>query len=465
MQAPGDQSDPDRPSHGSCWVAAGIASALLAAQSLWLILSGNNVGRAAYDATAYHLRFIRDLAAQFPWFDLSNPLTATTPGYHILLAAFDRIGVESTAGLRIVSLAIGCCFAGLVAAWLARRTGSARGAVLAFPLVCSVYVVGAAAWTVPDNLGWLLAVAIIMLVLREPLRPRDLLIASALLVPLVLVRQIHIWAAAVVWVGGWKLAEERRGGPMARGSIAAVAPWLVATLPAFGVLFAFMRYWGGLTPPRFQSEVEAISPATPAFILLQIAILSVGFLPWIAPLVAASWRTNRAIVLGAAGLSLVVAAIPRTTASFAEGRFSGWWILAERGPVVADHTSIAVVVGACAGAVVLAALLLSLRTHDRVVIGGALLAFTAALTANFYCWQRYHEPLLLFTIPACCAMCGRGPLRVRPLQLGFPVALAALLAVITLASVRGAQVPEDALPAPQHFAPSDSFFEASPSAR
>lgn len=465
MQAPGDPADPNRPSHGSCWMAAGITSAILAAQSLWLILSGNNVGRAAYDATAYHLRFIRDLSAQFPQFDLSNPLTATTPGYHILLACFARMGVESTAGLRIVSLAIGCCFVGLVAAWLARRTGSALAAVLAFPLVCSVYVVGAAAWTVPDNLGWLLVVAIITLVLREPVRPRDLLLASALLVPLVLVRQIHIWAAAVVWIGGWKLAEQRRGGPIARSSVAAVAPWLVATLPAFGVLFAFMRYWGGLTPPRFQSEVEAISPATPAFILLQIAILSVGFLPWIAPLVAERWRANRAIMLGAAGSALVVSVIPKTTASFAEGRFSGWWVLAEKGPVVAGHTSIAVVVGACAGAVVLAALLLSLRTRDRVVIGGALLAFTAALTSNFYCWQRYHEPLLLFTIPACCAMCGGGAPRLRPLHLVFPVALAALLSAITLVSVRGAQVPEDALPAPQHFAPSDPFFGGSPSAR
>ena len=104
----------------SMWAAA-LAALTLMVPALVLIVGGNNNGRAAFDSTAYHERFILALAESFPSFDLSNPLTATTPGYHILVATAAQFGAESTMAMRLVSMVVGCAFVATVAAWIARR--------------------------------------------------------------------------------------------------------------------------------------------------------------------------------------------------------------------------------------------------------------------------------------------------------------------------------------------------------
>jgi hypothetical protein len=50
---------------------------------------------------------------------------------------------------------------------------------------------------------------------------------------------------------------------------------------ASALLGWFVGHWGGLTPPRFQNELQVVNPATPAFILLQLAVISLAFLPWL----------------------------------------------------------------------------------------------------------------------------------------------------------------------------------------
>ena len=102
-------------------LAAFFAGAVTLVPTLWLILSGHNAGRAAFDSVVYHERFIRDLAASWPRFDVSNPLTATTPGYHVLLATFVKLGFDSELALRLISALIGASLGGLLAAWLAKR--------------------------------------------------------------------------------------------------------------------------------------------------------------------------------------------------------------------------------------------------------------------------------------------------------------------------------------------------------
>ncbi len=449
------KSDPVSRARRAPMFVAVVASLALALPSAFLILTGNNSGRAAFDATAYHLRFIRDLAAQFPNFDLSNPLTATTPGYHIVLALLARMGADSVEALRFGSVAIGCAFVATVAIWCGRRAARGEALALVLPLSVSIYVVGAAAWTVPDNLAWLLVVGILWLALKESRRAASLAGACVLLVLLVYVRQIHIWAAAIVWVAAF--TDARGEGRTLGASITRAALWACATLPAFLVLWLFMRKWGGLTPPRFQSDIQGINAATPAFILLQIAILAVGFLPWTWPALVRAWRGHRAAIVGAALGGLAVAAIPATNASFEAGRFSGWWSIVERAPVIAGRTSAVMLLAAPIGAAVVGALLTGLRPRDRAILGIALLAFTAALTANYNCWQRYHEPLLLCVLPTCFLLqveraAPRGALGFVP-----PALLVVLLGVVSAGGFRGDPWPVDALPAPQHIAPQDSF--------
>jgi hypothetical protein len=150
MSVRGDRHARDRNhahDHGpvaSMWAAA-LAALTLMVPALVLIVGGNNNGRAAFDSTAYHERFIRAMAESFPSFDLSNPLTATTPGYHILVATAAQFGAESTMAMRLVSMVVGCAFVATVAAWIARRTGAGLAYVFTLPLIASIYVVGSAA--------------------------------------------------------------------------------------------------------------------------------------------------------------------------------------------------------------------------------------------------------------------------------------------------------------------------------
>jgi hypothetical protein len=275
-------------------------------------------------------------------------------------------------------------------------------------------------------------------------------------VVLVTVRQIHIWCAAVIWAAAWSSARERGLGPAA--SMRAAAPWILATVPAAACLAAFVAKWGGLAPPRFRNEVQGFSLATPAFILLQVAVLAVGFAPWIARPLAESWRRHRVRLVVAAGAGLLLAVIPETTASFADGRFGGWWGVIERAPAIGGRTSVAMLLAAPVGAVAVAALLLGVEARHRLALGAALLAFTAAVTANHYCWQRYHEPFLLVLMPMLALLQAHRRPALRGAALLPPLALAALLAAITAAGVlRGETVPENALPAPSHIAPGERF--------
>lgn len=460
MSVGGDQQQARTREHGprdSMW-AGSLAALTLLAPALALIVGGNNNGRAAFDSTAYHGRFIRALAESFPAFDLSNPLTATTPGYHMLLATAAKLGAESTMAMRLVSMAVGCAFVATVAAWMARRAGAGLAYLFTLPLIASIYVIGSAAWLLPDNLAWLLVASILFLALGDPPRARRIALASVLLAILVCVRQIHIWAAATVWVGGWILAgagSPRRRAPLDRAL--RTAPWILATVPAFAALGWFVNHWGGLTPPRFQNELQGVNPATPAFILLQLAVISLAFLPWLGGAVRRAWSEHRGIVVASAFAGLLAAAVPVTTADLHAGRFSGWWGLIERAPVLLGRSSVPMLVLSPIGAAMLGAALLGLAPRARMVLGMSILAFTAALTANYYCWQRYHEPFLLILVPVLCVLQRDQPTRLSPARALAPLAFAALLAVISVRGFRGEAVPPDAIPAVEHIAPGESF--------
>ena len=454
---PSTQDPVQRAERSPLWVAA-VAATALALPAAFLIVTGANAGRAAFDSTAYHLRFIRDLAAQFPDFDISNPLTVTTPGYHILLALFARAGGDSLEALRFASLAIGCAFVAIVAAWFGRRARRAEAVVLSLPLCASIYVIGAAAWTAPDNLAWLLVVSILWLALMDRRGSTRLVIACVLLVALACVRQVHVWAAAIIWIAAF--ADARADGRTLGAALMRTALWGVATLPAFVALWAFVQHWGGLVPPRFQHEVQGVNLATIPFILLQVAILSLGFLPWCWNALARAWSAHRTVLVLAALAALAAAAVPETTASFEAGRFSGWWGIVARAPVIGGHTSVVLLAAAPVGAVVLLSLLLGLRDRDRAILGVAFVAFAAAVTSNYYCWQRYHEPLLLCFIPACillqerrCEL--RGSAGYVP-----PIALALVLGAISASGFRGDPLPIDTLPSQRHWAPTDHFAPA-----
>lgn len=450
------------------FAAAGLAGAFLAL-ALPLILSQNLLGRGAFDQIHFHEPVVRSFAAQLErgWsaLDFSDYRSATTPGYHVLLALVARFVSPSGLVLQLVaSLSTAAALALLAGAvaGIAARSGHVRPALLslalALPALASMYVLFPGIWLLPDNLGWLLVLAVGLVSLRltnadRPARMGWVALGGALLVALVLVRQSHIWAAAMLWAGAYLGAVEERVESLfdrfpSRAQAAAIA--VIATLPAFLTLASFGWLWGGLTPPSFRAQYGGgINPATPAFILSLVALVSPFFAGFIAPAVFALVRTCPLLVLAAAAAGVALAAIPETTFIY-EARATGLWNLVKRAPVIAGHTSVVLLVLAPLGAVALCAWAAALPFRARWLFLGSLAAFAAAQTASPLCWQRYIEPFLLglFALGAASIPPAPTPRILTAARLLGPLALAAALGLLSAITIINAEVPPDTEPTP-----------------
>lgn len=431
--------------------------------AILVILLIPNVGRGAWDATVYHEPFIRQLAPDLFKPDLSNPLTATTPGYHILMACLVAIGAGSVTILRIASAFIGAMFIALLCSWLVKRVRPLDALLLSIPIACSIYTFQAAAWLLPDNLAWLGVLAIIAMCLRDAPGWKTISIAGAVLAALVLTRQVHLWAASVIWLAAWLGVRENNAGLFTNLS-ARIPRTLIAmliTLPAFGAVAWFINHWGGAVPPRFQGDMSGGNPATPGFILVQTVILTVGFGPWLLPACLKLLRDHRRVALLAISIGLVLATIPTTTLDPDAGRYSGWWAIVGKAPVLIGRTSIVFLVFAPIGALIIAGALSTISHRARWTLLGALVAFAVAQSATAYSWQRYHEPFLILLLGMLAAL-QPSELRLTPLaKLRIPAMLALCfgLVAISMGGLRGEPVVPGTPPPPEHTSPTDPWFD------
>lgn len=431
-------------------------------------LLGLNAGRGAWDATVYHEPFIRQLAADFPRFDLTNPLTATTPGYHILLAGLSQISLGSTLALRLTTALLGGLLIATLAAWLSKRVRPADALLLSLPLAASIYTFQASAFILPDNPAWLLVFLIIALCLRDPPGLGRLALAAALTALLVFTRQVHLWAAGVVCLAAWLGVARTDPGLFTHlpRRIPRTALAFAITLPAVAIVAWFIHHWGGLTPPRFQGDMHGGNPATPAFILVQTVVLAIGFGPWLLPAVLRAARDHAAILLAAAALGLLLALIPATTTDPEAGRYSGWWAINAKAPVLFGRTSTLFLILAPIGAMLIAGPLLALTHRARWILLAALTAFTLAQSATFFSWQRYHEPFLILFL---AMLAGLQPpeLRQTPfarLRAPAMALLCLILITISIPALRGQPVAPGTPPPPKHTSPDDPWaIPASPS--
>lgn len=430
-----------------------------------MILAGVTHSRSGEDQNLFHLKVIEQFSAEFPAFGLKNYLSATTPGYHIVMAAVHRFVTADLLVLRLLSTVPTAALFGTLVGLLAARRPMAEAVCLALPLLACPYILQSGMYLLPDNLAWLLVLVVVGVALAPVQSWRRWAIAGGLLVLLVAVRQIHIWAAATVWVGAWFAApvmgdravgagggggggwlsamrnEELPAGPdaaaeaeLAGAAVLADVPhslWragvaVVMTLPAFVVLGAFAVLWGGLTPAAFRdaqqtlgvdggptvpTNVGGLSPATPAFMLSLLAI----YLAFCVPLM---WGTLRGLLgrkwfgigLGlAAAVGAVLALVPETTYVLRPHplRIGGLWNavkwLQDRGVTVLGRTSPLIVVMSAVGAAGVFAVLVGAQRQARWVLAVMLVAFLAACSAQALTWQRYFEPLLLMWVALAVA--------------------------------------------------------------
>lgn len=439
------------------WIAPLVLVGLYLCAAMPLILVNSERGRGAFDQINYHEPAIRTFAAELDppasWPDLSDYLSATTPGYHLVLAAVARYVSDSDVALRLAGAAFTVGLLGLLGWWLAGRLGVVRTLAVGLPALGSLYVFGPGVWLLPDNAGWLGVLVIVLLSLGRPRVwwPR-LVAGGAVLVLLVCVRQIHIWSAAVLWAAAWLGSDERASSGPVEGvcalfgdlkpRIGRTALAVLLTLPAFGMLAWFAGLWGGVVPPMFQHKYGGMNPAAPAFVLTLFGVFGLFFWPVVVPGVHGLWREHRGVLVCVALAGLLIGLVPETSYDRADGRYSGLWNVVRALPVVADRSP-AVWLGSVVGAVVLAAVVARVGWRSGWVLLGAVVAFTAAQTASHELWQRYSEPFVLLMLAVAAGLAGalHGDGGRRWVWLG-PVALGVGLALAGGAELAGSSVAE-----------------------
>lgn len=404
------------------------------AAALPLIAAGHERGRGAWDQNTYHLVAIRTFARQWPRFDLHDYASATTPGYHLVLALVDKFISDDVRVLRLFGMLFTLGLLATLALAVGRRVPPAIAIALCLPAVCSLYVFSSGAWLLPDNVAWWGVLAILLVALRSRVDAWSYVLGAILLTLLVAVRQSDAWAAAVLWAAAWRGNAGKNSVPFdTRAAIGRLGWMALATVPAAVLLLWFVHLWHGLLPVGMQSFHGGANPAVPATVLGVFGILAIFFTPFAA---AAHLPRQRVFIIAGAAVGFIAAALPVTTYSHAQGRESGIWNLTLHLPMV-HQRSILMIALATFGGALLVVWLLSLETRDRWISLVAWLAFIAAQTENTKAWQRYYEPFVLIALPLMASrVIAHHKKRARPLAIAGPLILALLLAAITAAGLR-----------------------------
>lgn len=372
-------------------------------------------GRAAADHLNYHEPVIHNFARDWPTPDLSNYHSATTPLYHLILAGAEVLFEPSRRGFMLLAGLYTVALLGLLT-WSLRVRPTLRLA-LVLPMLGSMYVLFPGIWLLPDNAGWLGVLGVLLITLRVRSMPVMLLSSGLVLLLLVLTRQIHMWAAGLIWAAAWlgptttpppELDTPVR--PIARVAalfhapgprVVRLIPAVLVTLPAFGAIAYFFSLWHGLVVPRYQEGshggYHGWNPATAAFHLSIIG----SFAPFYAGFAWSGFRRllrSPGVLIGIVLLAVLLTAIPLTSYDASVGRKSGLWNAVKAVPLIAGHTSPVLLVLAPLGAVLIAGLLAQMRPRAAWIFLAAIVAFVAAQTASPQLWQRYHEPFILMML-------------------------------------------------------------------
>ena len=479
--APADAADPDpgapapRRRRGGL-TAAAVLVLLFLLPAGWLIARDYDAERPAYDQSQFHLPTVRTFAAQWPRFDFADYLSATSPGYHLALAAVDRFagGAADVRTLRFAGALFTVGLLATLAVAVGRRVGFTRALALCLPLPCTLYVFASGAWVLPDNAAWWGVLAVLLVALRPRVDARTYLLGAALLAVLVFVRQIHLWMAAVLWLAAWLgssqdpptsgrehdrtlptgPAASAAGGSTDGGAAPRPARLLLmalCTLPAFLLVGWLVWLWGGPVPPAFRaggtagapgaSVHQGGNPAAPAMAFAVLGLFGFFYLGFLLPPALSRLKRGgpaRSVLAAGVLVGLILGVLPETTYDQAAGRWSGWWNVVRQLPTVADRSPLVVALAALGGGV-LAVLWLALDRRDRLIVLAAWVLFVIAQTANAMAWPRYYEgfALMLLALAGSRAPGGNNvPGPIPRWAAAGPVVLSVLLAGISYVSLR-----------------------------
>jgi hypothetical protein len=392
--------------------AAAGAGLVHAAVAVAAILAGIEGTYAWHDEVKYHLPTIEKFAAELPATVLSDYQSATAPGYHLVMAAAMRVGIDGVP-LHLLTAAFGALLAALFAALVARRAGGLVGLLAGCTLALSPYTVNPSVFLATDNVATLLLLG--AFAFARPIATgcavmpwRRAIPAAATAMLTAGVRQIMAYSAAFTGAAFVARACAERRWPR-MGELVGSA---LALVPALLVVALFVRTWGGLVPPSFQQyHGSGGNPATPVYALALVSVW--GGAAFLAiPGFLREFLSRRALLVGVLA-ALACCAVP--SSYLVHVRFGGTlWTIASRFPEVADRSLLLVPMAGIGAALLGAYLRMWSRSTDTMSRGlgvFALLCFAgmvAAQTANSQCFERYLQPLtLVFTTVAAGALAGR----------------------------------------------------------
>jgi hypothetical protein len=441
------------------------------------VMSTGRVGTGeSADMVNYHVPVIRTFAQELPTPNFAKYDSATTPGYHLVMALVWKatgmdakwaqtpkapVGAGPSSEWPAVQLieaerGVWASFihglwtmqalnivmsAGLLMAvyWLASRFIVWWAALaLTLPLALNQYVLGASIWLTTDNVGWWLALSALAAAMLMNC-PGGATRAGAWATAAVLVRQVHLWVCGPIFAAGllvWLMGRRERGETHGRRALLAT---VVACAVPTVVVAVFVWMWGGLTPPSERiREVHGhgMNLAAVPFALSLLGAYGLAvFGAWRDQVGGLLRRPGVAVI--AAGLGVIAALVVATTTqqptlTDPPMRGYGWlWKLSGLFPAVMDR-SILLVAGAAFGALVLVMLMRAAaargNAREALILGIGLACWLAAQVVNPAAWQRYFDPIIL---AAVCWLAALGVPRGRQVS----VAVGALVLAVMMSGL------------------------------
>lgn len=414
------------------------------------VLSGRDGPSEAYDQNQHHLVVIDSMADAWPRIDLVDYPSATSPGYHLVMALAgivvdpdDPGSPRAVLAMRLVNLTLTLGL--LVVAWWGawRLSGPILATMLLLPLLGNSYFLGGGIFLTTDNAALLFVfLAMTGLLRRDLCVPRGLLLGLAACAA-VATRQIHVWVAAPVGAACLLASPLRRFAPRwarpdrdAPAGPAMVAVAVIAGGAPLALLAWFVWLWGGLMPPAYVDlHNTGANPATFAFALA----LAGGLGVLLAPLAHLERRDLlHPAALAMAGAGLLSATLPATDYALKQRAFGALWRIVERMPAIGER-SIVLVAGAVVGGLLLGALWSAANRRGRGPTSALLLlsalGWALAQSFNSMAWQRYFEPFLLVLLAWLVANARPDNASAQRWRWAGPVALALIQLGLSIASL------------------------------
>lgn len=371
------------------------------------------------DQQDYHLPAIQVFAEQLPTPSLSDYKSATTPGYHLVMAMLLRAGASDSALHLLNALFGGACVA-MFTLLIARRTSGAVALAAGCVLGASPYVLSSSVWLTTDNLAMIpllagLAAALTIADGSTRSLSRSVLVSALWACAAAAIRQILVYTAAFAAAAVVARACATRSRP----KVSDLALAALALLPACILVGIFVVLWGGLVPPSFRAyHGTGANPVTPIYVLALVGIW--GMASFLAMPGFLRELCSRRIAL----LAALACAIAVTVESsyIVHVRFGGIvWTAASKFPAPFGRSIVIVPLAAIGAAALGAYLRLWSRSSDSAGRGvGAcalfvLVGMTLAQTANQQCFERYLQPMVFMLCAlASVAIAGRS-MRTWPL--------------------------------------------------